>query len=159
MSELALSLVRLGFLALLWFAVIAVLVILTRDMRAPRERPASGPLPVSARRQRVEAGPARRGRRMPTSLVVLDGPLAGTAVPLEGGPVLIGRVPEASVVLDDDYASNRHARLVLGEGGWVLEDLGSTNGTWMRNARMTSPQPVDAGSRFRVGRTTFELRR
>jgi hypothetical protein len=156
MSELAFSLLRLGFLALLWFAVIAALIVLTRDMRAPREvRPASGPVPARPTRERT----TRRSSRLPHDLVVVDGPMAGTRVPLGNGPVLIGRVPEATLVLDDDYASNRHARLVIGESGWLLEDLGSTNGTWIRNIRLSSPHPVDSGSRFRIGRTTFELRK
>jgi hypothetical protein len=156
MSELALSLLRLGFLALLWFAVIAALIVLTRDMRAPREvRTVTGPAATRPTRERAP----RRSSRLPQDLVVIDGPLAGTRVPLGTAPVLIGRVPEATLVLDDDYASNRHARLVPGETGWLLEDLGSTNGTWIRNIRLSSPHPVDAGSRFRIGRTTFELRK
>jgi pSer/pThr/pTyr-binding forkhead associated (FHA) protein len=157
MSELALNVVRLGFLALLWFAVIAVLVILARDMRAPREvRTATGPAPSPTRARRERPAGSKR---WPHDLVVVDGPMSGTRVPLDGGPILIGRVPESTLVLDDEFASNRHARLVLSDTGWVLEDLGSTNGTWIRNTRLTAPAPVDAGSRFRIGSTTFELRR
>lgn len=153
MSELALSLLRLGFLALLWCAVLSVIVVLTRDLRAPREAVVAG----SGLRSRRE--PSRASRRTPTKLLVIEGPLRGTAIPLGTTPLLFGRVAEASVVLDDEYASNRHARLIPGDTGWLLEDLGSTNGTWIRNQRLTSPVPVDAGSKFRIGLTTFELSR
>lgn len=151
MSELALSVLRLGFLALLWCAVIAVIVVLMRDLRAPRESLEISPLKT----RRV---PGRAGR-IPRTLVITEGHLVGTKIPLGTAPILIGRVPESTLVLDDEYCSNRHARLVLGETGWVLEDLGSTNGTWIRNTRLSSPQPVDVGSTFRIGRTSFELRK
>lgn len=153
MSELALSVLRLGFLALLWCAVLAVIVVLTRDLRAPRESVPTSPL--TARRRSA----ANSRRRLPSMLVITEGHLVGTKIPLTDAPVLIGRVPEATLVLDDEYSSNRHARLVLGETGWMLEDLGSTNGTWIRNTRLSSPQPVDIGSTFRIGRTSFELRK
>lgn len=151
MSELALSVLRLGFLALLWCAVLAVVIVLMRDLRAPREA-----LELSPLRTRRIAG---KSRRMPRTLVITEGHLVGTKIPLGTAPVLIGRVPESTLVLDDEYCSNRHARLVLGDTGWVLEDLGSTNGTWIRNSRLAAPQPVDVGSTFRIGRTTFELRK
>lgn len=151
MSELALSVLRLGFLALLWCSVLAVVVVLMRDLKAPRDTVMTPTL-----KPRRIAGTSRR---VPRTLVITEGHLVGTRIPLGTAPVLIGRVPEATLVLDDEYCSNRHARLVLGETGWVLEDLGSTNGTWIRNTRLTSPIPVDAGSTFRIGRTSFELRK
>jgi pSer/pThr/pTyr-binding forkhead associated (FHA) protein len=74
--------------------------------------------------------------------------------------VLIGRAPECTLVLDDDFASARHARLVpQGGGEWVVEDLGSTNGTFLGSARVEGPTRVEAGAPVRVGRTVLELRR
>jgi pSer/pThr/pTyr-binding forkhead associated (FHA) protein len=94
---------------------------------------------------------------------VTEGPLAGTSLPLGSSPVLIGRAPECTLVLPDDYASSRHARLVPEDGRWVLEDLGSTNGTTLgRNGPgtpVTGPVVVGPGSVVRIGRTTLELRR
>lgn len=130
--------------------MLAVVLVLVRDLRAPREALELSPL--SPRR-------AVKSRKMPRTLVITEGHLVGTKIPLGTAPVLIGRVPESTLVLDDEYCSNRHARLVLGETGWVLEDLGSTNGTWIRNTRLAAPMPVDVGSTFRIGRTSFELRK
>jgi pSer/pThr/pTyr-binding forkhead associated (FHA) protein len=73
--------------------------------------------------------------------------------------VLIGRAPECTLVLDDDFASARHARLFPQDGGWVVEDTGSTNGTFLGGVRVTDPARVEPGVPVRVGRTVLELRR
>jgi pSer/pThr/pTyr-binding forkhead associated (FHA) protein len=73
--------------------------------------------------------------------------------------VLIGRAPECTLVLDDDFASGRHARLFPQDGGWAVEDLGSTNGTVLGGVRVAEPTRVDLGVPVRVGRTVLELRR
>ncbi|EWT00352.1 signal peptide protein, partial [Intrasporangium oryzae NRRL B-24470] len=99
-----------------------------------------------------------RGSRVPTTLVVTEGPLAGTSLPLRGGGILIGRNPECALVLDDDYASGRHCRIVQGPEGWVVEDLGSTNGTYIGRERLTTPRPVEVGTSLRIGKTVLELR-
>ena len=85
--------------------------------------------------------------------------MKGTTLNLGQAPVLIGRAPECTLVLDDDYASNRHAQLSLRDGALVLEDLGSTNGTYVGRRKLDSPIAVEAGMSFRIGRTTLELRR
>jgi pSer/pThr/pTyr-binding forkhead associated (FHA) protein len=92
-------------------------------------------------------------------LVVTEGSLKGTSLGLGQAPVLIGRAPECTLVLEDDYASTRHAQLFLRDGVWMLEDLGSTNGTYVGRRRLDAPIAVEAGTRFRIGRTTLELRR
>jgi pSer/pThr/pTyr-binding forkhead associated (FHA) protein len=71
----------------------------------------------------------------------------------------IGRAADNSLVVEDDYASSHHCRLVPGPAGWTLEDLGSTNGTFVGKNRVTAPVPVKAGSTFKVGRTVLELRK
>jgi hypothetical protein len=71
--------------------------------------------------------------------------------------ILVGRNPECSLVLDDDFTSGRHLRLFLREGSWWVEDLGSTNGTFLDAARLTTAQPVGVGSVLRIGRTALEL--
>jgi pSer/pThr/pTyr-binding forkhead associated (FHA) protein len=73
--------------------------------------------------------------------------------------VLIGRSPECTLVLNDDYASSRHLRLSPHDGQWVAEDLGSTNGTFIGRTRLTAPTPVEVGTQLRIGRTVLELRR
>jgi pSer/pThr/pTyr-binding forkhead associated (FHA) protein len=89
---------------------------------------------------------------------VTEGPLAGTSLRLRDAGTLIGRNPECALVLDDDFASGRHARIFEKDGGWFVEDLGSTNGTFLGAQRLTEPMPVEVGSVLRVGKTVVELR-
>jgi hypothetical protein len=168
MSELTLTLLRLGFLVLLWLLVLSILAVLRRDLfgtrivrRAPRPATAGAPVPGAP-----PAAPAgRRGRPQPEqrpglrTLVVTEGSLRGTTLSLGQAPVLIGRAPECTLVLDDDFASARHARISPQGGEWIVEDLGSTNGTFYGSTRLVDPTRVEAGVPVRVGRTVLELRR
>lgn len=158
MSELALTLLRLGFLVLLWVGVLTTLSVLRRDLRAPREaRPTSlaggAAFPVAA----PTARRYRSGRG--TRLVVTEGALSGTVVPLGGTAVTIGRAPDCTLALDDDYASTNHCRIYSSGGDWVVEDLNSTNGTWMDRARITRPTVLPMGVPLRVGRTVMQIRK
>jgi hypothetical protein len=158
MSELTLTLLRLGYLALLWVFVISVVGVLRSDIYGTRvtrrSTVAAGPLP--ARPVRPEQD---RRAPMPRSLVVTEGSLQGTTITLGQAPILIGRAPECTLVLEDDYASSRHARLSPADGVWLVEDLGSTNGTFLGRARVSVPTPVEPGAPVRIGRTVLELRR
>jgi hypothetical protein len=161
-SELVLTLLRLGFLLLLWTLVVVTVLVLRRDLRAPRD---ARPLVVAPVRSAKPARPARAEKAPKSakganrSLVVIEGPLVGTVIPLGAADVTIGRAPSSTLVLDDDYASNAHARLSLVNGTWVVQDLGSTNGTWIDRQRITSPTPLSSGQHLKVGRTVLELRR
>ena len=86
------------------------------------------------------------------------GPLSGTAIPLAAAPVVIGRDPSCAIVLEDEYVSSRHARVVPDGDGWLLEDLGSTNGTRLDGRPLRGPVPLSAGQRLEIGRSTLELR-
>lgn len=73
--------------------------------------------------------------------------------------VTIGRAPECELRIDDTYASQQHAR-VFGKGGsWYVEDLGSTNGTFVNEQRLAAPAMLTNGDKIRVGTTVVELRR
>ncbi len=173
MSELTLTLLRLGFLALLWLLVISVVAVLRRDLfgtqvrrketQAARSVRTRGRTPVPVGSAGGAPAPRTPPQGLPTGsprhLVVTQGSLKGTTLNLGQAPVLIGRAPECTLVLDDDYASNRHAQLSLRDGALVLEDLGSTNGTYVGRRKLDSPIAVEAGMSFRIGRTTLELRR
>jgi pSer/pThr/pTyr-binding forkhead associated (FHA) protein len=162
-TELALTLIRLGFLLLLWLAVVITIMVLRRDLRAPRDaRAAAATAAAAAAAQRKTPPPPkapRPKRGAPRQLVVTDGSLKGTTIPLGAAQITIGRAPDSTLVLDDDYASSHHARLYQHEGRWVVADMGSTNGTWIDRGRITAPTVVPVGTPVRVGRTVLELRR
>jgi pSer/pThr/pTyr-binding forkhead associated (FHA) protein len=90
--------------------------------------------------------------------VVVEGSLAGTRVALTGKPIFIGRANDSTLVLTDDYASTRHARISETSGVWYLEDLGSTNGTYVGQSKVDGPVPLEAGVAIRIGKTVMELR-
>jgi len=169
-SELTLTLLRLGFLVLLWILVLSVAAVLRRDIfgaRVTRRQtvapgapagavPAAAPTPAPA----GSGGTPPRDRRPDgLTLVVTAGSLQGTTLNLSQAPVLIGRAPECTLVVEDDYASSRHARFFLREGAWYVEDLGSTNGTFIGKTRLTAPTRIEIGVPVRIGRTVLELRR
>jgi hypothetical protein len=147
--ELVLQLTRAGFLALLWLFVVAALRVVRADLSSASGVRTSMPIP---RRGKLERNRAVR------QLVVTGGALAGTRISLDGRPILIGRADDSTLVLDDDYASTRHARLSLSGEDWLLEDLGSTNGTYLDRAKVTAPIRVPPGTPIRIGKTVIELR-
>ena len=159
MSELTLTLLRLGYLAALWLLVLSVVAVMRRDLfgtRVTRRAPiAAGPGAAASARGRKDPGAPQPLR----TLVVTEGSLKGTTIALGQAPILIGRAPECTLVLDDDYASGRHARLSLQQGTWMVEDLGSTNGTFLGRNRVQDPVPIAPGAAVRIGRTVLELRR
>jgi len=110
---------------------------------------------------RRAAAKASRGsnRHVPSALTVTAGSMTGTTVSLKATGILLGRNPECTLVLDDDFASGRHARIFRQDNGWLVEDLGSTNGTFLGASRLTKPMPVQVGSTLRIGKTIFELRK
>ena len=155
MSELAFTLARFGFLALLWVLVLLVLRTLRRDV-AP-----GSPRSLSLRRsgEKTTSKPAARSRRRQASrLVITEGPLAGSTVPLSPTSITIGRSPSCTLVLEDSYASSRHARIFPKDGTWWLEDLGATNGTTLAGQSVTGTAELSVGVPVRIGQTTLELR-
>ena len=161
MSELALTLVRLGFLTLLWTFVLVTVLALRRDLRQPAEARPAGRERKPARAARPPKPPkvAKQQKVKGSKLVVIEGPLNGTIVPLGNVQITIGRAPDSTLIIDDDYASSRHARIYPSEGSWVVEDLGSTNGTWIDRTRITSPTVLPVGAPLRVGRTTLQIQK
>src|SRR5204862_6917704 len=95
----------------------------------------------------------------PTHAAIVDGPSAGLTVSLDDVPILIGRGSDAAIRLDDDYVSTRHARIGSSGDTWYVEDLGSTNGTYIGSQRLTQATAIQLGSRVRVGKTTLELKK
>ncbi|MEU9299012.1 FHA domain-containing protein [Streptomyces sp. NPDC048269] len=165
MSELTLTVMRLGFLAVLWLFVIVAVQVIRSDLFGTRvtqrgsRRGGAGNTPQQPGRQ--TAPPQQRQRRgAPTKLVVSEGTLTGTTVALAGQTITLGRAHDSTIVLDDDYASSRHARIYPDrDGQWIVEDLGSTNGTYLDRTRLTTPTPIPPGAPIRIGKTVIELRK
>ena len=157
MPALILQLTRIGFLILLCLFVLAAMRVVRSDLRyAADPRADGGARGRGGSAQDQQQAPA--GRLHPSILVVTAGSLSGTRLRLGPGPILIGRAEDSTLVLDDDYASTRHARLTQQGQEYFLEDLGSTNGTYLDRARVTTPTPVPIGVPIRIGRTVIELR-
>ena len=173
MSELTLTVMRLGFLAVLWLFVIVAVQVIRSDLFGTRvtqrgaqrgaRREAGRPQQAQRQappQQRQQQGGGRQRRNAPTKLVVTEGTLTGTTVALQGQTITLGRAHDSTIVLDDDYASSRHARIYPDrDGQWIVEDLGSTNGTYLDRTRLTTPTPISLGAPIRIGKTVIELRK
>jgi hypothetical protein len=160
MNALTLTLIRVAFLAVLWLFVIAAIGVVRTDllgtvatkMRRGRNQPAPVQQPRPPR-------PARPGRGTPRFLVVTEGGLSGVSIDLTDQQITMGRANDATLVLNDDYASTYHARIFPQDGQWLVEDLGSTNGTYLDRQKVARPTPVPVGVPIRIGKTVLELRR
>ncbi|WP_436737808.1 FHA domain-containing protein FhaB/FipA [Streptomyces sp. BBFR102] len=171
MSELTLTVMRLGFLAVLWLFVIVAVQVIRSDLfgtrvtqrgarRTAEARPQQQRQQAAPPSQRAQGGSSRQRRGAPTKLVVSEGSLTGTTVALQGQTISLGRAHDSTIVLDDDYASSRHARIYPDrDGKWIVEDLGSTNGTYLDRTRLTTPTPIPLGAPIRIGKTVIELRK
>ncbi|WP_129664365.1 FHA domain-containing protein FhaB/FipA [Phytoactinopolyspora endophytica] len=155
MSELTLTVIRLGFLAVLWLLVLSVTSAMRADLFGVRPPKPPKQSRAAARQSKQPKG----GKGLPSKIVIVEGPDTGRGVPLQGAPVTFGRGDECTLPLADEYISTQHARLRFHEGQWYVEDLGSTNGTYVGNERLTRSTPVNVKSRFRLGKTVVELRK
>ena len=168
MSELTLLLLRIAFLAIMWGFVFAIVYALRSDLFGPKARRMPLPAPAYAT---ATAPPAPRAaaprapRPEPVSslearrLVITSGAKEGLEIDLPEELLTIGRSNESDLVIRDDYTSTHHARLALWDDQWVIQDLDSTNGTFVDGSRVTQPVPVPLGTTVTIGTTSFELRR
>ncbi len=160
MSELTLVLIRFAYLAILWIFVLSCISVIRSDMFGARvAREASGRGRSKERRPKGKSKPAKPRRGVPTQVVILEGGNKGESVSLEDAPLLIGRGNDAAIRLDDDYVSTRHARIANSGEQWFVEDLGSTNGTYVGATRITQPTALQLGTQVRIGKTILELRK
>ncbi len=153
MSELVVLALKFAFLALLWLFVLFACNVIRTDLFGRRVSAAAvasevPPTQMKSRRAR------RADRKMPTTLRITRGAQTGLTMPL-GDSLRIGRSNDCQLILDDDYVSTRHARIVRGDNGYLVEDLGSTNGTYLNDARVTTATPFGLSDTLRIGRTTM----
>ncbi|HEX3815877.1 MAG TPA: FHA domain-containing protein [Mycobacteriales bacterium] len=148
--------IRFGFLVLLWVFVYAAFRVVRSDVfGAAKPRPSQLP---ATRPPSVPKSKSKRRSKSAKHLYVTAGSLTGTQIELTDAPVSIGRAEDSTLVLTDDYASSRHARLMLRDGNWYVEDLGSTNGTYLDRTKVSGPMLVPPGAPIRIGKTVLELR-
>lgn len=186
MSQLTLVVLQIGFLLLLWVFVFAIVYALRSDLfgqrvrklqpeaSAPAVAPAASGFPSSpitpgggTPKQQPATHPAAVGHgggdlasaSNATRLVITSGPKAGAEFPLGRDEITIGRSGDSAIIIRDDYTSTHHARLMLWNDRWMIQDLDSTNGTFLDGARVTVPTPIPLGATVKVGATSFELRR
>ncbi len=183
MSELTLLVLRLAFLLALWSFVFAVVYALRSDLfggitrvmkqsrdaaptapQHPQSSPSPAPLAAVATapaRPLPSPGAARphgASAQLPTQLVITSGPKQGSVIALSGETLTIGRSAESSLVIRDEYTSTHHARLFIRGDVWHIQDLASTNGTFLDSVRVREAVPLAPGSSVSIGTTSFELR-
>lgn len=183
-SELTLLVLRFGFLLLLWLFIFGIVYALRSDLFGQRVRKmqpdaAASPFPSAAPPRSAAAAPAQQppplsslpsgaNTSLPvpqatshtaSRLVITSGAKSGLEIQLGRDPLTIGRSAESGLVIRDDYTSTHHARLLLWNDNWMIQDLDSTNGTFLDGKRVTVPTQVPLNTPVKIGTTSFELRR
>jgi pSer/pThr/pTyr-binding forkhead associated (FHA) protein len=156
-SEIALTVIKVLFLALLWLFILSAVSVIRSDLFGKTVAATDAPRP-----QELESPPppprkTKRSRGEPRIVMITGGNQAGVSAELAGGLVLIGRGADCQLILDDDYVSTRHARIVSGDNGIYVEDLGSTNGTYVNGQRITAPTTLTMADTVRIGKTVMKL--
>lgn len=171
MSELTLLLLRIGFLILMWSFVFSIVYALRSDLFGTKVRrlPAAGAATARPGAAFATPGVASAAPTSPVAapdpstparrLVITSGAKEGLELPLDDDQLTIGRSADSGLIIRDDYTSTNHARLTLTAGVWTIDDLGSTNGTFVKGKKITRPTPLPLNTPVSIGTTTFELRR
>jgi hypothetical protein len=151
-----LDVLKFAFLALLYFFVYRAIRSASSDVgsrpraRATNNDGAAAP-PREARRSRAHS-------KAPRKVLVVDHEGAKSGTIRLSEPLQVGRADACQIKLGDTYISQFHARLFPRDGTWYVEDLGSTNGTYLNQRKLTGPSEVHAGDVVRLGKTTLELK-
>lgn len=155
MPALVLDLLKYVFLAVLYIFVARAVKAVYLELRPTRGRAPSGDRrvpPASA------PAPSNRSKKSPRKVSVIEGHLKGKAFDL-GDELTLGRADKCHIVLDDNYVSQVHARIFAKGETFMVEDLGSTNGTYLNRRRVTSPAELQRGDRVKIGKTVLEARK
>jgi pSer/pThr/pTyr-binding forkhead associated (FHA) protein len=149
--------VKAAFLVVLYLFVARAIRAVVLDVFGPRAERRKPRAARGAARPVPRAAPPRPSRRPPREVVVTDEGGKRT-VPLKDS-LTVGRAATCDLVLRDTYVSNVHARIFSRDGAVWLEDLGSTNGTYINRSRVAVPTAIGPGDEVRMGKATLELRR
>lgn len=152
MPPFVLTVLKVVFLALLYFFIYRAIRSVAVDLRPAARAPVG--------RDRAAAKPkARGGGKAPRSVVIVDERGSKVDTIRLNGTLQVGRADACQIQLPDTYASSFHARIYSTDGSWYVEDLGSTNGTYLNQRRITAPAELRAGDKVRIGKTTLDFRR
>ncbi|HEX8804679.1 MAG TPA: FHA domain-containing protein [Acidimicrobiales bacterium] len=154
MPEQLLNLLKLFLLVLLYLFFLRVLRAVWTEVNPAQPAEATAGAPAGSRRQ-----PRRGGRqgRSGQQLKVIEPPgLRGRSYPL-AEELTLGRAAGCQVPLEDSYASQVHARVFHRDGTWYVEDLGSTNGTYLNRRRVAGPMVMKRRDRLQIGNTVLEM--
>lgn len=154
MPIVVLTILKLVLLGLVYVFLLRVTRVIAADLfgvgtprrRAPRATVASVP-------------PTRKVKRHPRELVVHPPNGEAVQVAMNGSTITLGRSTAASIRVDDVYVSDEHTQIVSTEDGWMVRDLGSTNGTFLNGAKVTQPTLLAHGDHLRLGKTRVEVKR
>jgi len=161
-SEQLLTLLKFCLLALIYLFFFRVLRAVWAEISPPKTVAAPAPRGRQAAPRPVRSAKpppaARPSQRQPVgNLVVLEpAELRGRAYPL-AGEITVGRAPGCQVVVEDTFVSQVHARVFQREGNYLVEDLGSTNGTYLNKKQLSGTMMMHRGDRLQVGNTVLEL--
>ena len=158
MPEQLLTILKFCLIALLFLFFLRVLRVVWTEVREPAgaaaspARPAATAPPRPQKRRRTPRTPD------PARLVTVAPPQsAGGQYPL-AQEMTIGRAPGCTIVIEDGYVSSLHTRVFGRDGSWLVEDLGSTNGTYLNQRKVTGPSVLRVGDRITVGNVELEVR-
>ena len=157
MSEIALLIIKVVFLALLWLFILSAVSVIRSDLFGKAVRASDQPQPQELETPPPPPKKAKRQRGQPRVFMISQGNQAGLSADLAGGVIMIGRSADCQLILDDDYVSTRHARVVGAATGIYIEDLGSTNGTYVNGQRITAPTTITLADTVRIGKTMLRL--
>jgi pSer/pThr/pTyr-binding forkhead associated (FHA) protein len=143
MTDLSFVIARIAVVVAIWLFIFLCIALIRRDVFGSHLNP---------RKNR-----SSRDDQRPTSLRVVSGQLTGTVIPLSGVDILIGREPGSSLTFSDDFVSAKHARIFTNQKVWFIEDLQSTNGTFVNSKKISKVTELAVGDKIKIGRSTMRV--
>lgn len=151
-SDQLLFVLKIALLILLYLFFFRVVRAVWAELRPTGQRPQ----PVPTAPAHSASRRSRRENQRPQFVVLEPAELFGTVFPLDS-EASIGRAAGCQITLDDTYSSQIHARVFARDGAWQVEDLGSTNGTWLNRQKVAGPMIIKPGDHLQIGNTIMEL--
>lgn len=151
MPELILTILKYLFLLLIFLFLARAVRAMYLDVAGTRAAPTAAP--------EATDGVVRARATKPPDHVTVVGPDGKQRTYDVDEELIIGRADKCHIVITDPYASQIHARIFRRSNGVFIEDMGSTNGTYLNKKRVASPLPVTRGDRARIGKTSLDFRR